>query len=93
MNSYSLNWRELTRPQTLEADAKTRKDTYAKIECEPLERGFGTTLGNSLRRILLSSLAFHLGFERVSGTLIESESKFIETSSDISKAWGAVVDG
>jgi hypothetical protein len=34
-----------------------------------------------------------LGFERVSGTLIESESKFIETSSDISKAWGAVVDG
>lgn len=56
MNSYSLNWRELTRPQTLEADAKSRKDTYAKIECEPLERGFGTTLGNSLRRILLSSL-------------------------------------
>jgi DNA-directed RNA polymerase subunit alpha len=32
------------------------KDNYAKIECEPLERGFGTTLGNSLRRILLSSL-------------------------------------
>ena len=56
MNSYSLNWRELTKPQRLEADAKTMKETYAKIECEPLERGFGTTLGNSLRRILLSSL-------------------------------------
>lgn len=56
MNTYSLNWRELTRPQTLEADSKSRKPTYAKIECEPLERGFGTTLGNSLRRILLSSL-------------------------------------
>jgi DNA-directed RNA polymerase subunit alpha len=51
-----MNWRELTRPQKLEAEAQTLKPTYAKIECEPLERGFGTTLGNSLRRILLSSL-------------------------------------
>ncbi|MFP6662672.1 MAG: DNA-directed RNA polymerase subunit alpha [Deltaproteobacteria bacterium] len=56
MSTTSLNWRELTRPQKIEADAKTLKATYAKIECEPLERGFGTTLGNSLRRILLSSL-------------------------------------
>jgi DNA-directed RNA polymerase subunit alpha len=56
VNSTSLNWRELTKPQKLEADAETLKPTFAKIECEPLERGFGTTLGNSLRRILLSSL-------------------------------------
>ncbi|NTU47984.1 MAG: DNA-directed RNA polymerase subunit alpha [Syntrophobacteraceae bacterium] len=50
------NWRELIKPKRLEIDAKGRPDTYAKFECEPLERGFGITLGNALRRILLSSL-------------------------------------
>jgi DNA-directed RNA polymerase subunit alpha len=48
------NWRDLIRPRTLEIEEKG--DTYGKFTCEPLERGFGTTLGNSLRRILLSSL-------------------------------------
>ena len=56
MNSFQLNWRELTKPQRLEIEEKSLTPTYAKLECEPLERGFGTTLGNSLRRILLSSL-------------------------------------
>src|SRR5262249_53459075 len=37
-------------------ELEERSDTYAKFVCEPLERGFGITLGNSLRRILLSSL-------------------------------------
>jgi len=50
------NWRELIKPKRLEIEAKGRPDTYAKFECEPLERGFGVTLGNALRRILLSSL-------------------------------------
>jgi DNA-directed RNA polymerase subunit alpha len=48
------NWRDLIRPRTLERE--TIAATYGKFSCEPLERGFGTTLGNSLRRILLSSL-------------------------------------
>jgi DNA-directed RNA polymerase subunit alpha len=48
------NWRDLIRPRTMEIDEKT--NTYGKFVCEPLERGFGTTIGNSLRRILLSSL-------------------------------------
>jgi DNA-directed RNA polymerase subunit alpha len=48
------NWRDLIRPRMLEVEERT--DTYGKFVCEPLERGFGTTLGNSLRRILLSSL-------------------------------------
>jgi DNA-directed RNA polymerase subunit alpha len=48
------NWRDLIRPRMLELEERT--DTYGKFVCEPLERGFGTTLGNSLRRILLSSL-------------------------------------
>ncbi|NLI82548.1 MAG: DNA-directed RNA polymerase subunit alpha [Deltaproteobacteria bacterium] len=50
------NWRELIKPKRLEIETKGRPDTYAKFECEPLERGFGVTLGNALRRVLLSSL-------------------------------------
>jgi len=56
VNGFHSNWRDLTKPQRLEIDDKSLTPTYAKLECEPLERGFGTTIGNSLRRILLSSL-------------------------------------
>lgn len=50
------NWRELIRPRNVSIDHDTATATYAKFTCEPLERGYGTTLGNSLRRVLLSSL-------------------------------------
>ncbi len=50
------NWRELIKPKRLEVETNDHPDTYAKFVCEPLERGFGITLGNSLRRVLLSSL-------------------------------------
>jgi len=50
------NWRELIRPRRLECDDASSNDRYARFWCEPLERGFGQTLGNSLRRVLLSSL-------------------------------------
>ncbi len=50
------NWRELIKPKRLSVETKDSPETYAKFTCEPLERGFGTTLGNSLRRVLLSSL-------------------------------------
>ena len=43
-------------PKKLQYDPKKVTDTYGKFTAEPLERGFGTTLGNSLRRVLLSSL-------------------------------------
>jgi DNA-directed RNA polymerase subunit alpha len=56
VNGMQQNWRDLTKPKKLEIDDKRLTPTYAKLEFEPLERGFGTTLGNSLRRILLSSL-------------------------------------
>ncbi len=49
------NWRELIKPKRLEVETK-EPNTYGKFECEPLERGFGITLGNVLRRVLLSSL-------------------------------------
>src|SRR4051794_25222394 len=50
------NWRDLIRPRKLEVDPESLTPTYGRFTCEPLERGFGTTLGNGLRRILLSSL-------------------------------------
>ncbi|HND11677.1 MAG TPA: DNA-directed RNA polymerase subunit alpha [Pseudomonadota bacterium] len=54
--TYARNWRELIRPKMLEVDRETLTPTYGRFSCEPLERGFGTTLGNGLRRVLLSSL-------------------------------------
>jgi DNA-directed RNA polymerase subunit alpha len=53
---FSRNWRELIHPRTLEVDKESLTSTYGKFVCEPLERGFGLTIGNSLRRVLLSSL-------------------------------------
>lgn len=50
------NWRELIKPSRLEVDEESRSNHYAKFACEPLERGFGHTIGNALRRILISSL-------------------------------------
>ena len=51
------NWRDLIRPKNLtEEDRDAHTEFYGKFVCEPLERGFGITIGNSLRRVLLSSL-------------------------------------
>jgi DNA-directed RNA polymerase subunit alpha len=50
------NWRDLIKPKRLQIESDTLTDTYGKFYAEPFERGFGTTLGNSLRRVLLSSL-------------------------------------
>lgn len=48
-----MNWRQMIKPEKVEVSSKA---TYGKFVCEPLERGFGITIGNSLRRIILSSL-------------------------------------
>ena len=50
------NWKDLIQPSGLEIERDTLSDTYGKFTLKPLERGFGMTLGNSLRRVLLSSL-------------------------------------
>ncbi|MDE0355224.1 MAG: DNA-directed RNA polymerase subunit alpha [Deltaproteobacteria bacterium] len=50
------HWSELIKPETVEVDEKSLTATYGKFVGEPFERGFGQTIGNSLRRILLSSL-------------------------------------
>ena len=50
------NWQELIKPTKVEIDHGKDKANFGRIIAEPLERGFGLTLGNALRRILLSSL-------------------------------------
>jgi DNA-directed RNA polymerase subunit alpha len=51
-----IRWRGLELPNRVNSDRSTLSDTYGKFVAEPFERGFGVTVGNSLRRILLSSL-------------------------------------
>jgi DNA-directed RNA polymerase subunit alpha len=48
-----INWRDLIRPEKVQV---VSKPYYGKFVCEPLERGFGITIGNALRRVILSSL-------------------------------------
>jgi len=50
------NWRDLIKPRGLTIESEGTSSTYGKFVAEPLERGFGITLGNALRRVLLSSL-------------------------------------
>ena len=52
----SKNWIDMIRPKALELDKDALKPNYGKFIAKPLERGYGLTLGNSLRRVLLSSL-------------------------------------
>jgi len=66
------NWRDLIKPKKLEAEEKNLTPTYGKFIGEPFERGFGVTVGNSLRRILLSSLqGAAISAVRIKGVLHE----------------------
>lgn len=51
-----IRWRGLELPSVVSCEAETLTSTYGKFYAEPFERGFGATIGNSLRRVLLSSL-------------------------------------
>jgi len=48
-----INWRDMFKPEKVQI---TSKPSYGKFVCEPLERGFGITIGNAMRRVILSSL-------------------------------------
>ncbi|WP_374288416.1 DNA-directed RNA polymerase subunit alpha [Desulfovibrio desulfuricans] len=50
------NWSELVKPDQIMREEETASATHGKFICEPLERGYGTTIGNAMRRVLLSSL-------------------------------------
>jgi DNA-directed RNA polymerase subunit alpha len=49
-------WKGFQKPKRLASDTETLTDTYGKFQAQPFERGFGTTIGNALRRVLLSSI-------------------------------------
>lgn len=51
-----IKWRDLQLPKRLECDESTYNNDYGKFFAAPFERGYGVTLGNSLRRVLLSSI-------------------------------------
>lgn len=51
-----MKWKSMQMPKELVLDEKSATDYYGKFTIEPLERGFGITLGNALRRVLLSSI-------------------------------------
>jgi DNA-directed RNA polymerase subunit alpha len=50
------NWRSLIQPKRIDIDETSHSRVYGEFSCQPLERGFGITLGNALRRILISSI-------------------------------------
>ncbi len=50
------SWRSLIRPKRIDIDENTHTRFYGEFTCQPLERGFGITLGNAIRRVLLSSI-------------------------------------
>jgi DNA-directed RNA polymerase subunit alpha len=86
MTMIARNWRDLIRPKGISIDTESVTDFYSKFTCEPLERGFGITVGNSLRRVLLSSLqGAAITAIRIEGALHEFTSvpDVVEDVSDI----------
>src|SRR5271170_5052454 len=66
------DWRDLIKPKAVEFEEKELGPTYGRFFAEPLERGYGITIGNALRRVLLSSLpGFAITAVRIKGVLHE----------------------
>src|SRR4029077_14987001 len=66
------DWRNLIKPKAIEFDEKEVTPTYGRFLAEPFERGYGITIGNALRRILLSSLpGYAIVAVRIQGVLHE----------------------
>ena len=79
-------WRGFQKPKRLAVDAETLTDTYGKFSAQPFERGFGTTIGNALRRTLLSSIeGAAVTAVRIEGVLHEFQSitGVVEDATDI----------
>ena len=53
---FQKNWIGLHKPKSIQIEQKSKSNTYGKFICEPLEKGYAITIGNSLRRVLLSSI-------------------------------------
>src|SRR5437763_16591349 len=68
-------WSEFQKPKKLDYDAETLTPNYGRFTAQPFERGFGTTIGNALRRVLLSSIdGAAITAVRVEGALREFSS-------------------
>ncbi len=66
------DWRDLIKPKTIEFDEKELTPVYGRFFAEPLERGYGITIGNTMRRVLLSSLpGYAITAVRINGVLHE----------------------
>ncbi len=66
------DWRDLIKPKAVEFEEKELTPTYGRFFAEPLERGYGITIGNALRRVLLSSLpGYAITAVRIKGVLHE----------------------
>ena len=79
-------WRGFQKPKRLAVDAESLSDTFGKFSAQPFERGFGTTIGNALRRTLLSSIeGAAVTAVRVEGVLHEFQSiaGVVEDATDI----------
>jgi hypothetical protein len=82
----NMLWRGFQKPKRLAVDAETLTDTYGKFSAQPFERGFGTTIGNALRRTLLSSIeGAAVTAVRIEGVLHEFQSitGVVEDATDI----------
>ena len=53
---HTMLWRGFQKPKRLAVESETLTNNYGKFSAQPFERGFGTTIGNALRRTLLSSI-------------------------------------
>ncbi len=79
-------WRGFQKPKRLAVDTETLTDKYGKFSAQPFERGFGTTVGNALRRVLLSSIeGAAVTAVRIEGVLHEFQSitGVVEDATDI----------
>ena len=79
-----ITWRGLELPTRVERDKDVSSDGYGRFYIEPFERGFGTTIGNSLRRVLLSSLEGVVYLERVA---VNNPKNIIRTKKAIKKGF------
>src|ERR1700744_5076318 len=79
-------WRGFQKPKRLAVDTDTLTEKYGKFSAQPFERGFGTTIGNALRRTLLSSIeGAAVTAVKIDGVLHEFQSitGFVEDATDI----------
>ncbi|HET6844256.1 MAG TPA: DNA-directed RNA polymerase subunit alpha [Candidatus Angelobacter sp.] len=79
-------WRGFQKPKRLATDTETLTDKYGRFYAQPFERGFGTTIGNALRRVLLSSIeGAAVTATRIEGVLHEFQSipGVVEDATDI----------